>query len=191
MGVGSSATVPRRPAAPAVVSRVAVVRSWPRTASPPRCGCPVPTGRRVPPGARREDLRRRVPPVATARRNLARTTLRGPASSYRPVDERSRGRPCGRHGVRRGTGRTLTRRHDVREVAVARDEIVWLSTKEAARRLGIAPSTLYKLIDAGELPAYRFGRVIRLQQAEVDGFIDQARIKPGTLDSVTDGADEL
>lgn len=74
---------------------------------------------------------------------------------------------------------------------MARDEIVWLSTKEAARRLGIAPSTLYKLIDAGELPAYRFGRVIRLQQAEVDGFIDQARIKPGTLDSVTDGADEL
>lgn len=74
---------------------------------------------------------------------------------------------------------------------MARDDIVWLNTKEAARRLGIAPSTLYKLIDGGELPAYRFGRVIRLQQAEVDAFIDQARIRPGTLDSVPDGIDEL
>lgn len=29
--------------------------------------------------------------------------------------------------------------------------------------LGITPRTLYRLIDAGEIPAYRMGRVIRLQ----------------------------
>lgn len=67
---------------------------------------------------------------------------------------------------------------------MAPDEIVWLNTKQAARRLGIAPSTLYRLIDSGELPAYRLGRVIRLQQAEVDAFIESARIQPGTLDAV-------
>jgi excisionase family DNA binding protein len=66
---------------------------------------------------------------------------------------------------------------------VAEDGIEWLSTKEAARHLGIATATLYRLIDAGELPAYRFGRVIRLQQAEVDAFIEAARIQPGTLES--------
>lgn len=61
-------------------------------------------------------------------------------------------------------------------------EIAWLSTAEAARRLGVTPRTLYRFIDEGQLPAYRFGRVIRLKEAEVDGFIDSCRIEPGTLE---------
>ena len=61
-------------------------------------------------------------------------------------------------------------------------EIQWLSTNEAARRLGITPRTLYRFIDEGQLPAYRFGRVIRLQQAEVDAFIQRSRIAPGSLE---------
>ena len=60
--------------------------------------------------------------------------------------------------------------------------IVWLSTAEAALRLGITPRTLYRFIDEGQLPAYRFGRVIRLQQREVDEFIERSRIQPGTLE---------
>jgi excisionase family DNA binding protein len=62
------------------------------------------------------------------------------------------------------------------------DEIVWLSTKEAARRLGITPRTLYRFIDGGDLPAYRMGRVIRLKQADVDAYIEQCRVEPGTLE---------
>ena len=58
----------------------------------------------------------------------------------------------------------------------------WLSTAEAARKLGITPRTLYRFIDEGQLPAYRFGRVIRLKDQEVDAFIDSCRIKPGTLE---------
>jgi excisionase family DNA binding protein len=58
----------------------------------------------------------------------------------------------------------------------------WLSTAEAARRLGITPRTLYRFIDEGQLPAYRFGRVIRLKEHEVDTFIDSCRIEPGTLE---------
>jgi len=78
-------------------------------------------------------------------------------------------------------------------------DITWLSTAEAARKLGIGARTLYRLIDEGQIPAYKFGRVIRLQEREVDAFIDAARIKPGTLDhlypdsksdtSMTDGSD--
>jgi len=60
--------------------------------------------------------------------------------------------------------------------------IVWLSTSEAALRLGITARTLYRFIDEGQLPAYRFGRVIRLQQREVDEFIERSRIQPGTLE---------
>ncbi len=60
-------------------------------------------------------------------------------------------------------------------------EIEWLSTAESARRLGITPRTLYRFIDQGELPAYRFGRVIRLKATEVDEFIEASRVQPGDL----------
>lgn len=62
------------------------------------------------------------------------------------------------------------------------DEIVWLSTRDAAKRLGITPRTLYRFIDEGQVAAYRFGRVIRLKQHEVDAFIESCRIEPGTLE---------
>ncbi|MGI8663728.1 MAG: helix-turn-helix domain-containing protein [Acidimicrobiales bacterium] len=58
----------------------------------------------------------------------------------------------------------------------------WLSTADAAKRLGITPRTLYRFIDQGDIPAYRFGRVIRLKDTEVDGFIEACRIEPGTLE---------
>lgn len=61
-------------------------------------------------------------------------------------------------------------------------DIEWLSTQEAARRLGITTRTLYRFVDQGELPAYRMGRVIRLQAADVDAFIEGSRIRPGTLE---------
>ncbi len=61
------------------------------------------------------------------------------------------------------------------------DEIRWLSTKEAARRLGITTRTLYRLIDDGQLTAYKMGRVIRVQANDVDAFIEDARIAPGEL----------
>jgi excisionase family DNA binding protein len=62
------------------------------------------------------------------------------------------------------------------------DEVHWMSTAEAARRLGITARTLYRFIDEGQLPAYRFGRVIRLKASEVDAFIESCRIEPGTLE---------
>jgi putative molybdopterin biosynthesis protein len=61
-------------------------------------------------------------------------------------------------------------------------DIEWLSTQEAARRLGITTRTLYRFVDQGEIPAYRMGRVIRLQAADVDAFIRDSRIEPGTLE---------
>jgi excisionase family DNA binding protein len=69
-------------------------------------------------------------------------------------------------------------------------DIEWLNTAETARRLGITPRTLYRFIDDGQLPAYRFGRVIRLKESEVDAFIERCRIVPGTLDAgVVDDAE--
>lgn len=68
-------------------------------------------------------------------------------------------------------------------------DIVWLNTAETARRLGITPRTLYRFIDDGSLPAYRFGRVIRLKESEVAEFIERCRIVPGTLDPATGDVD--
>ena len=56
--------------------------------------------------------------------------------------------------------------------------IEWLSTSAAADRLGVTPRTLYRFINDGNLPAYRIGRVIRLQRGDVDAFIDASRITP-------------
>lgn len=60
--------------------------------------------------------------------------------------------------------------------------IRWLSTREACERLGITLRTLYRFIDEGQLPAYKMGRVIRLQAGDVDAFIERMRIAPGTLE---------
>ncbi|HEX6595565.1 MAG TPA: helix-turn-helix domain-containing protein [Acidimicrobiales bacterium] len=65
---------------------------------------------------------------------------------------------------------------------MAEDEITWLSTGEAAKRLGVTVRTLYRLIDESQLPAYKFGRVIRLQAQQVEAFIESSRISPGSLE---------
>ncbi len=58
----------------------------------------------------------------------------------------------------------------------------WLSSNQAAARLGVSLRTLYKFVDEGLLPAYKFGRVFRLREHEVDAFIESSRIQPGTLE---------
>ena len=57
----------------------------------------------------------------------------------------------------------------------------WLSTKEAAERLGITSRTLYRLIDEGQIDAYQMGRVLRVMAKDVDLFLEGARVKPGSL----------
>lgn len=67
-------------------------------------------------------------------------------------------------------------------MAIMSEEIKWLSTGEAAKQLGVTTRTLYRFIDEGQLPAYRFGRVIRLQESEVHEFIQSCRIPAGSLE---------
>jgi len=97
--------------------------------------------------------------VTTSTRNAGRLKVRSPA-------RRCRCRPG-------GTGRGGRAR--------------WLSTKQASAWLGITPRTLYRLIDEGQLPAYRFGRVIRLTQGELEAFVAAQRIKPGDLANLYPG----
>lgn len=57
-----------------------------------------------------------------------------------------------------------------------------MSTKEASERLGVTLRTLYRFLDEGQVPGYKFGRVIRLKEADVEGFIEASRIPPGSLE---------
>jgi excisionase family DNA binding protein len=66
--------------------------------------------------------------------------------------------------------------------ATMTEPINWLSTKDASERLGITLRSLYRFIDEGDLVAYKFGRVIRIQEADVDRFIEASRISPGSLE---------
>lgn len=62
------------------------------------------------------------------------------------------------------------------------EDIEWLSTAAAAKRLGVTTRTLYRFVDEAGLAAYRFGRVIRLKKADVDAYIESCRIEPGSLE---------
>ena len=60
-------------------------------------------------------------------------------------------------------------------------ETEWLGTPEAAERLGITQRTLYRLIDEGQVPAYKMGRVLRVRATDLDVFLEQSRVTPGSL----------
>jgi len=62
------------------------------------------------------------------------------------------------------------------------ERVRWLSTKDASARLGVTLRSLYRFIDDGELAAYKFGRVIRLKEEDVERFIESCRIEPGQLE---------
>jgi excisionase family DNA binding protein len=62
------------------------------------------------------------------------------------------------------------------------EETDWLGTKDASARLGITLRSLYRFIDEGDLPAYKFGRVIRMKVEDIDSFIESRRIRPGQLE---------
>jgi excisionase family DNA binding protein len=46
----------------------------------------------------------------------------------------------------------------------------WISSVRAAGRLGVSIRDLYRLIDRGDLPAYRIAGEIRLLAHEVEDF---------------------
>lgn len=66
----------------------------------------------------------------------------------------------------------------------------WQSTSDAAGTLGVTVRTLYRLIDQGAVPAYRFGRVIRLRRSEVEAFIEASRVEPGDLRHLYPGEED-
>lgn len=60
----------------------------------------------------------------------------------------------------------------MRRLLESTDDSEWVSTRQAVELLQVTPRALYRLIDDGQLPAYRFARVIRLRRRDVIEFRD-------------------
>ena len=50
-----------------------------------------------------------------------------------------------------------------------------LTYREAAKVLGVTPRTVWTLVQAGTLPAVRFGRSVRIDPTDLRRFIDRAK----------------
>lgn len=51
-----------------------------------------------------------------------------------------------------------------------------MTSTQAARHLGVSRVSLYKLVEAGDLAAYRILSQLRFAQADLDEFLDRARV---------------
>jgi excisionase family DNA binding protein len=51
-----------------------------------------------------------------------------------------------------------------------------ISTIDAATLLGVRPRTVRALIDAGDLAAYKVGRVIKVRPEDLEAFLQANRV---------------
>lgn len=56
-----------------------------------------------------------------------------------------------------------------------------VSVREVARRLGVHPETIRRLIHDGRLDAVRIGRVLRVEASALESFLERQRVKPQRL----------
>lgn len=58
----------------------------------------------------------------------------------------------------------------------------WLSVAQASQLLGVTDHTIYKLVNRGQLTAFRIGRSYRTRQEDIDAYLELVKCKPGDLD---------
>jgi excisionase family DNA binding protein len=62
-------------------------------------------------------------------------------------------------------------------MAVGTDEQLLLRIPEAAARLGLGRSTVYELIQAGDLPVVRIGKAVRIPAARLMAFVERQTLE--------------
>lgn len=57
-----------------------------------------------------------------------------------------------------------------------------LTAAEVADQLRVSTMTIYRLIRSGELPAVRVGRNYRVRQSDLDVYLEQQIVEPGSVE---------
>ena len=52
-----------------------------------------------------------------------------------------------------------------------------LNVQQIAKRLGLSTRVIYRAIDCGDLAHHRFGRQIRVTEAQFNDFVDRTRVE--------------
>ncbi len=55
------------------------------------------------------------------------------------------------------------------------------SVKTLAERLALTPTTIYRLVEQGKLPAVKIGKSIRFAPDAIDAFLETVRVGPAGL----------
>jgi len=55
----------------------------------------------------------------------------------------------------------------------------WFSPDELWRWLGLGRTKTYELLQSGEIPSYKIGRVRRIRRADIESWLEQNRSRPG------------
>lgn len=53
-----------------------------------------------------------------------------------------------------------------------------LTVDEVAERLGISRATVYRLLERGDVRAYKIGKSLRFKEDELEAFVDAHRVSP-------------
>lgn len=63
-------------------------------------------------------------------------------------------------------------------------DVRWLSVREMADRFGMSPTFVYRHVERGTIPHYRFGRSVRFKLAEIEDWARQfSNGTPPTVDA--------
>ncbi len=55
----------------------------------------------------------------------------------------------------------------------------WFTTDELVRWLGLGRTKTYEMLQRGEIPSYKIGRVRRIRRQEVEAWLESNRFRPG------------
>lgn len=55
---------------------------------------------------------------------------------------------------------------------------VFLSVQEVAKRLNVNPRTVNRMVERGELPAYRISGVLRVDEQDLQEYLRKNRTQP-------------
>ena len=53
-----------------------------------------------------------------------------------------------------------------------------ITVAEVAKRLNVTPKTVTRWIEQGKLPAFRFGKNYRIEEEELNKFIEDSKVNP-------------